>query len=257
MDETVGHDGFFAAALRLSERSWTPSVAPWEPIYVWLAKRAGECGCRVIVSGEGGNDWFEAQLYEAADLIRVASSLRRCGVSGRRSAVREGTERRVASALLWSYGIRVVARDLALAALSKIGGESLQVMRRRRLMSSLGRGRMVPDKELRIALAEEYFDQKPATVCRRATVTRRTPRRGVRVHGAGFTPAMRRGTRGWSAASVPARMGTPARDKAATPPKAPSNESAFPPAPQGLLHHRQCGHHHPVIARHACRHGLS
>ena len=159
--DTVGPEGLLAAALRLSERSWMPCLNPWEPAFMQLAERAAELGSRVILSGEGGNDWLEAQWYEAADLIR---RLRLLGLwrlwSQERRAGRGGCE--MARALVWSYGGRVLVRDATVAALRQVAGGALRATQRRRVLSSIPGGWALPDEGLRTALADEFLERRPS-----------------------------------------------------------------------------------------------
>jgi hypothetical protein len=156
--DTVGREGLLEAALRLTQRSWTPCVNPWEPAFVRLAQEGSELGCRVIVSGEGGNDWFEAEASEAADLIRrlelmslwrLWSQERRAGWSGPATAW----------ALAWTYGGRLLVRDATIAALRHIGEGAVRKIRIRRAVSSIPRGWALPDDRLRTALADEFLER--------------------------------------------------------------------------------------------------
>jgi hypothetical protein len=157
--DTVGRAGLVAAALRLTERSWMPCLYPWEPAFMRLAEQAAERDCRVILSGEGGNDWFEAQWFEAADLIRHLrlSELWRLWSQERRAG-RNGSE--AARALAWWYGGRVLVRDATLAALRQVAGGSVQAVQRRRVLASLPSGWALPDEGLRTALAGEFLDER-------------------------------------------------------------------------------------------------
>lgn len=155
--DTVGAEGLLAAALRLSERAWMPCLNPWEPAFVRLAEYAAERGCHVILSGEGGNDWFEAQWYEAADLIRRLRLVALWRLWAQESqAGRNGFE--TARDLAWSFGGRVLVRDAGAAVVGRVAGGALRAIQKRRLYSSLPRGWAMPDDELRAALADEYLE---------------------------------------------------------------------------------------------------
>ena len=96
-----------------------PCVNPWEPAFVRLAEHGAGLGYRVILSGEGGNDWFEAEWYEAADLIR---RLRLLGLwrlwSQEHRAGKTASD--AARGLLWRQGSRVLLRDTILRALKPL-----------------------------------------------------------------------------------------------------------------------------------------
>jgi hypothetical protein len=154
--ETAGTEGLLAVALRLSERSWTPPVNPWEPCYVHLAEEAAHGGCRVILSGEGGNDWFEAELAEAADLFR---RLRLIELTRLWSQERRAGKPALATAwaLLWEHGAYILLRDASLRSLPSALGAALEEIRRRRLRSWLPSSWFLPDDTLRQALASEWL----------------------------------------------------------------------------------------------------
>jgi asparagine synthase (glutamine-hydrolysing) len=161
--ESVDADGLVAAALRLSERSWMPCINPWEPAFVHLAEKGAELGCRVILSGEGGNDWFEAEWHEAADLIRHVelTALFRLWSQEHRAG-RTGSD--TARALFWSYGARVLVRDAALAVLGHVARGAVQSIRRRRALGSVRSEWALPDGSLRQALVDEIVARRTARV---------------------------------------------------------------------------------------------
>jgi hypothetical protein len=157
LHNTVGREGLLEAALRLAEQSWTPPVNPWEPAFVYLAAEGARTGCRVISSGEGGNDWFEAESYEAADLLRHLQlvELGRLWSAERRAG---GRAFNTARALAWESGARVLLRHAILKVAHGFAGGAVEVVRRRRLVSWLPRGWFLPDRRLRIALEDEWLE---------------------------------------------------------------------------------------------------
>jgi asparagine synthase (glutamine-hydrolysing) len=68
--EAAGADGIFAAGLELSRSLPAPLFNPWAPAYVRLMRDARHQGCRVILTGEGGDEWLGVSPHIAADLIR-------------------------------------------------------------------------------------------------------------------------------------------------------------------------------------------
>ncbi len=155
----VGGDGLLAAALRLSQVAWTPCVNPWEPVYVRLAERAAASGCEVILSGEGGNDWFEAEWAEAADLIRGFRlvTLWRLWSQERRH---RRHRRAAARAIFWDHGTRLLLRDFARAALEQVSNSLAAERRYRRAAASIDSGWALPDRDLLEALADELLESR-------------------------------------------------------------------------------------------------
>jgi hypothetical protein len=155
--DTAGREGLLMAALRLTARSWTPCINPWAPAFVHLAREGASLGCRAILSGEGGNSWFEAELFEAADLVRRLKlvELRRLWLARRQ--VRTSTAYR-ARTFLWRYGARPLVHDFVFGILSRVAEEAPCAVRRRRFLSSLPSGWALPDGGLRSALVEELLE---------------------------------------------------------------------------------------------------
>jgi hypothetical protein len=104
----------------------------------------------------GGNDWFEAEWDEAADLLRRLKlvELTRWWLHERRAG-RPALD--TAWALLWRSGGRLLLRDASLGALQGVAGGALAAARRRRLRSWLPAGWFLPDDGLRQALASEWL----------------------------------------------------------------------------------------------------
>ena len=71
-DEAVGGMGRVAAAAELSRTSPAPLLGLWPPAYRQLALEGRECGCKVILTGSGGDEMLLASTYRAADLLRGA-----------------------------------------------------------------------------------------------------------------------------------------------------------------------------------------
>jgi asparagine synthase (glutamine-hydrolysing) len=155
--DTVGREGLLMAALRLTERLWVPPINPWEPGFVRLAEEGARLGCRIILTGEGGNDWFEAERSEGADLIRRLRLVALWRLWSReRQAGRPAFD--AARLVLWSCGCRPLARELTLAVLGRIAEDVPQAVRRRRLRSSLPGGWALPDGALRTELVAELLE---------------------------------------------------------------------------------------------------
>jgi asparagine synthetase B (glutamine-hydrolysing) len=159
LHDTVGREGLLPAALRLAERSWTPPVNPWEPGFVYLAAEGAREGCRVITSGEGGNDWFAAERYEAADLLRHLE-LVELGRLWSAERLAGGSAFNTARALAWESGARVLLRHALLKAAHGVAGGAVGVVRRRRLVSWLPRRWFLPDRRLRNALENEWLEHR-------------------------------------------------------------------------------------------------
>lgn len=110
-DETVSRGGLFALALEQSASLSQPLVNPWLPAYVELGRRGVANGCRVILTGGGGDEWLCVNPFLAADLIRRVDvpgfiDLYRSQRRDYRLSHREALEYYV-----WWYGLRPLLRD--------------------------------------------------------------------------------------------------------------------------------------------------
>lgn len=70
MDEATGPQGLILAALEMT-RTWpAPLQSIWNPAYYRLALEGKRRGCRVILTGGGGDEWLTVDPLYAADLLR-------------------------------------------------------------------------------------------------------------------------------------------------------------------------------------------
>jgi asparagine synthase (glutamine-hydrolysing) len=69
-DQAVGAQGRVRAAVEASRRAPTPLLGMWPPAYRHLAQLGREHGCKVILTGSGGDETLLASTYRAVDLMR-------------------------------------------------------------------------------------------------------------------------------------------------------------------------------------------
>ena len=159
LDDALEQEGLLIRGLRVSERCPLPPVNPWQAVYEHLTAEGARLGCRVIVSGEGGNPWFEAEWYEAADLL-LRLKLPELGrfwseERGQRS------HKQLAQNLLWFYGFRPLLREGMLALLARMPAEALYELRRRRIERTIGLSWALPDRALRDAVVADLVADEP------------------------------------------------------------------------------------------------
>jgi asparagine synthetase B (glutamine-hydrolysing) len=68
--EAVGARGLLQPALELSASLPSPLLNTWWPAYYGLAEEGAKRGCRVILTGNGGDEWLTISPLLAADLLR-------------------------------------------------------------------------------------------------------------------------------------------------------------------------------------------
>jgi asparagine synthase (glutamine-hydrolysing) len=154
LEEAAGPEGLMAAMLELSRDSPAPVVNMWLPAYNHLALAARERGCRVILSGHGGDEWLTVTPYYAADLILALDLLGvfRLWENERRSyPVPAWT---LARNLAWRFGLR----PLLGSAAARIAPWAVEYRRRRAARAVPGW--IAPDPLLR----QELIDRATASL---------------------------------------------------------------------------------------------
>ncbi|MDR1991103.1 MAG: hypothetical protein LBQ09_12865 [Acidobacteriaceae bacterium] len=68
--DAVGHRGLMIPDVEMSASWPMPMMNIWNPAYWSLAKRGYQQGCRVILTGNGGDEWLAVSPYLSADMIR-------------------------------------------------------------------------------------------------------------------------------------------------------------------------------------------
>jgi hypothetical protein len=157
LDSTISREGLLMDAVRLTERSWLPPVNPWAASYVAVAQEGRHHGCHAILTGEGGNTWFEPEWSEVADLTRRLKLLQIRRLWLQERGVRTSAAR-TARAFAWRHGVRLVLRDTTLRLLGRLASDAPRSLRRRRLLASLPRGWAFADDQLRGALVNELAE---------------------------------------------------------------------------------------------------
>jgi asparagine synthetase B (glutamine-hydrolysing) len=148
-EEAAGPDGLMAATLELNGRSPAPVVNMWLPAYHYLATRGRQRGCRVILTGHGGDEWLSVTPFYAADLILSLDlkGLFRLWDNHRRSYPIPAPT--ILRNIVWRFGTRPL---LGLAA-DRIAPEATRSVRRRHAIRTTPAW-VAPDPVLRQELAE-------------------------------------------------------------------------------------------------------
>ena len=127
-DEATGPGRLLASALDLSGRTPAPLLNPFEPAFEYLSAEASRRGCRVLLTGGGGDEWLVLEPAYAVDLLRsfdfvglfrLWDAKRRYLPLPARSVIRNN---------VWRAGIRPILRDAAHARAPSL----LRAYRRRR-----------------------------------------------------------------------------------------------------------------------------
>jgi asparagine synthase (glutamine-hydrolysing) len=143
-DDALGGRGLIEAATAMIAEWPVPMLNLWNPAYAALAARGRARGCRVILTGNGGDEWLAVSPFLAADLIksldivgfvRFATTLKRSYRASRLSLWRGA---------IWTFGLR----PLMSAALGRVAPTWWRRSRERRLIASTPLW-IAPDRTLR------------------------------------------------------------------------------------------------------------
>ena len=128
--------------------SWpVPMLNLWNPAYMTLASRGRARGCRVVLTGNGGDEWLAVSPFLSADLIksldvagfiRFASTLKRSYSASRLSLWRGA---------VWTFGLR----PLLGSALGRVAPAWWRQNRARRFVAATPQW-VAPDRALRAAM---------------------------------------------------------------------------------------------------------
>ena len=152
-EEAAGPYGVVAADLELGKRSPAPTLNLWLPAYNFLATQARDRGCRVILTGHGGDEWLCVSPYLAADLIfsRDLKGLLRLWNNHRRSYPLPS------HAILWNLVWHFGTRPLLRSAVTRVAPSAMRHRRRRAETHPW----IAPDPSLRRELAERAEASAP------------------------------------------------------------------------------------------------
>jgi asparagine synthase (glutamine-hydrolysing) len=138
-DEAVGQEGLLERAMELS-RSWPGFLLNvWLPAYHQLGRKGRERGCKIVLTGSGGDEWLSVSPYLSADLIRNLDigSLYNYWRSINNSYQIERL--RFLQNMLWMFGLRPLVADWAKRTLAKAAPSLLGSIQRKRSL------KLIPD----------------------------------------------------------------------------------------------------------------
>jgi asparagine synthetase B (glutamine-hydrolysing) len=130
-------EGFLQPTLELSSQMTFPLLNMWLARYSDLVEIGKQRGCRVILTGTGGDEWLGVSPLLAADMMR---GLDFAGFYDLWSMTRrsfQGSALKQAKIWIWRCGFRALIREAAIGGLKRVSPASLAAIRRRRLMNSM------------------------------------------------------------------------------------------------------------------------
>src|SRR5262249_31808923 len=128
--EALGPRPMLEQAFELNIKFSSPIQNAWLPVYLALARRARDDGVRIILTGQGGDEWLCASQFLAADLIRSGAFVELAQFVG---ALQRSFQPLLPEAryTLWTSGLR----PLVALALYRLMPETFKANRRKRLLA--------------------------------------------------------------------------------------------------------------------------
>ncbi|HUP94278.1 MAG TPA: asparagine synthase-related protein [Burkholderiales bacterium] len=149
--DAVGPRGALAAALELNRFTPAPLGTILRPAFDRIFREAGQHGCRVLLSGDGADEWVGVNFYAAADLLRAMDwkGLRQLWQTHARAYPFMTVS--PWRALFWEFGVRVLLREKWLrvrACAARVAPRTSERWRRR-YMQAAKPAWIAPDAALR------------------------------------------------------------------------------------------------------------
>lgn len=143
--------GLMASAFALSARWPVPLQNPWRPAYLALAAAGRAQGCRVVLTGNGGDDWLTVGPDLMADLLGRADLLGAARYG--RAILRSYSRPKLAMVryLIWRHGLRPLAVWRGRQVLGRVVPGAVRRWRRAELQRSTPPW-LAPDPALRRTL---------------------------------------------------------------------------------------------------------
>lgn len=128
--EAAGSQGLLRSAMEMGSTWPAPLLSPWAPAYHNLGLEGKRRGCRVILTGQGGDEWLGVGPIYGADLLRALNfrGLYQFYKTERRSF--SATRRHILRNLLWQYGARPWVAKASRAFLRRTAPGVLRTRRR-------------------------------------------------------------------------------------------------------------------------------
>ena len=154
--EATGQRGLLAGAVELNKSLPAPIINTWWPAYNALVGEGYRRGCRVILTGTGGDEWLGVAPILASDLMRdlnFAGLFRLWKMSWRSF---KNPRLALLKTLLWTFGVGPLVTRPTYKLVKKIAPWALPL--RRRIVHPMPKW-LAPDKKLRCRLQERWEEK--------------------------------------------------------------------------------------------------
>jgi len=157
--EATGEQGLIRLALELTKSLPFPLLNTWWPAYMGLAQEGVRNGCRVVLTGDGGDEWLTISPLLAADLLRRfdLAGVYRLWQSVYRS-YHEPTFALYRN-LMWNCGFKPLLVPLLYRTVKTLAPWAITI--KHRMRPDIPKW-LAPDGELRKELDRRYREPKPS-----------------------------------------------------------------------------------------------
>ena len=157
--EAVGTKGLLQPALELSKSLSAPILNTWWPAYYGLAQEGVKRGCRVILTGNGGDEWLTISPLLAADFLRDFDF---AGVYKLWKSVQRSYHEPTFALfrnLIWRWGIQPLLLPPAHRFVKRVAPWAITL--RHRILQTVPKW-LAPDRALRQELEQRRHGQVPS-----------------------------------------------------------------------------------------------
>jgi asparagine synthetase B (glutamine-hydrolysing) len=153
LEDAVGPVGLIQAGIDINRTSSLPMTHAWRPAYRALGDAARRAGCRVVIGGEGGDEWltvapeYMVDLFRAGDVRSLVSTV---------STVLKSfdlSRSQLVYSMLWTHGLRLLLASWGRSALRRAARGTLARYRLAQL-EARSPDWVVPDPDLQRTLRE-------------------------------------------------------------------------------------------------------
>jgi asparagine synthase (glutamine-hydrolysing) len=147
LGDAVRPHGLIQGGVEINRRATMPMMNAWRPAYRALGDAARRQGCRVVITGEGGDEWLTVGPEYIVDLIRGAdvANLYRMLATVLRSY--DTSRPLLVHNMLWRYGFRLLFASWARTVLKRVAPKRM-VARRLATLERRSPDWVSPDPEL-------------------------------------------------------------------------------------------------------------
>ena len=153
LEDTVAGVGLIQAGIDINRGATLPMTHAWRPAYRALGDILGRQGCKVVIGGDGGDEWLTVAPEYMVDLIRKGDV---AGIASTVSTVLKSYDlgrAQLAYNMLWTHGFRLLLASWGRSVLRRMAPARLA---RHRLAQLEARSPewVVPDPDLQRQLRE-------------------------------------------------------------------------------------------------------